>query len=327
MNRPPRWLTTTAAVGAAIGIAGYAALAINDRRWERRSTEFVPEPFNFPGAEHRLTSHDGGTVFAIESSEQANRPTVVLGHGIAGDHTHWSFVGRRLVDAGYRVVVFDQRGHGQSSPGSDGYSLVGLAHDAATVIEQLGGHGPIVAAGHSMGGIGMQALARFHPDTLSRLSGLGLVATLPHPVSGPVTDAITRPAVLRAFRAVMNDQRRARVAMRSGFGARFTTAMLDQIAGTWAHTPNDALLGLGAALGEFSLLDDLATISTQTVVICGTRDTVTPMTLSEEIHAAIDGSNLYRVPGAGHMIVWEEPDVLAAQLESLFGTAAQQVVG
>lgn len=304
-----------AAAGAAI-----ASQSITVRRWAKRPHDFKPDQFTLPGIEHRLTSHDGGTVFAIEAGEG---PTVIFGHGIAGDHTHWAPVAHRLMATGFRVVIFDQRGHGKSTPGSEGFGLQGLAHDAATVIAELGGAGNVIIVGHSMGGVGLQALARHHAEVLNRVDGAALVATLPNTAAAPIAKLMINPLALLAYRHVMKNPTRARLAMRTGFGKDFSVAMLDQLALTWEQTPDSTLIGLGAALGDFNLMPDLVDFTVPTVVICGSDDAVTPMKLSEQIHAALPNSRLVRVGGAGHMIVWETPDLLAEEIASLAGTAGQ----
>ncbi len=322
-RRPPRWLIGIAAAGATVG-AVVAAQHLAVRRWAKRPDVFDPAEFASPGAEHRLRSHDGGTVFACEAG---SGPTVVLGHGIAGDNTHWAPVAHRLVERGFRVVTFDQRGHGRSVAGSDGFGLLGLAHDAATVIAEFADRGPVLIGGHSMGGVGVQALARHHPEVLDRVGAVAIVASLPHTIGGPLASVLSKPWVLVAYRHLMSDRTRARVAMRAGFGDRFTVAMLDELSRTWAGTPDETLIGFGTALGSFDLLPDLANLRVPALVICGTHDSVTPMRLSERIASALPDAHLVPVGGAGHMIVWEAADRLATEIADFARTAMPRTAG
>jgi pimeloyl-ACP methyl ester carboxylesterase len=46
-------------------------------------------------------------------------------------------------------------------------------------------------------------------------------------------------------------------------------------------------------------------------VVVGTRDLLTPPRLGRGIAAAVPGARLVEVPGAGHMLPYEEPDLLA----------------
>jgi len=321
-RRPPLWLIGTAIAGVAAG-AAIASQSLTVRRWAKQPTDFNPDHFLFPGNEHVLVTHDGGSVFAIEAG---NGPTVILGHGLTGDHTHWSPVAHRLLAEGFRVIIFDQRGHGKSTAGSEGLSLEGLAHDVATVITELGGDDKVIIVGHSLGGVGVQSITRHHPEVLERLDGAVLVATLGHTIAASMAKIMSNPLALLAYHQLMKNPNRARLAMRTGFGNEFSVPMLDQLARTWEQTPDKTLVGFGAALGAFNLLPDLEKFNVPTVVICGTVDTVTPMKLSEEIHAALPDSRLVRVAGAGHMIVWEAPAAIAKEIVALGGTAGQPAV-
>ncbi len=318
-RRPPLWLlglgVATVAAGAAV-----ASQSLTLRRWSNRPTDFDPNHFLFPGTEHVLTTHDGGSVFAIEAG---TGPTVILGHGLVGDHTHWAPVAHRLLAEGFRVIIFDQRGHGKSSAGSEGLSLQGLANDVATVINELGGAEKVIIVGHSLGGVGVQSIARHHPDVLAKVDGAVLVATLGHTIAASVAKLLSNPLVLLAYHRLVKNPNRARLAARGGFGTEFSVPMLDQLALTWEQTPDSTLVGFGAALGAFNLLPDLERFDVPTVVVCGTVDTVTPMKLSEEIHAALPNSRLVRVANAGHMIVWEAPAAIAKEIIALAGSAGQ----
>ena len=44
------------------------------------------------------------------------------------------------------------------------------------------------------------------------------------------------------------------------------------------------------------------------LVVVGSEDTITPPKLSEQMHAAIGGSQLVVIPGAGHLSSFERPD-------------------
>ena len=62
---------------------------------------------------------------------------VVLAHCYTGSRGVWAPVARRLVDKGYRVVLWDQRGHGASTVGSDGLTIDRLGEDLREVLESV----------------------------------------------------------------------------------------------------------------------------------------------------------------------------------------------
>ncbi len=90
---------------------------------------------------------------------------VLLVHGWSCDGSDWSYQVPALVDAGYRAITVDLRGHGRSSIPEGGYSPAGFARDLAALVESLA-CGPVVAVGHSMGGATVVALAVEHPEVV-----------------------------------------------------------------------------------------------------------------------------------------------------------------
>ena len=314
------WTSLARAAAVMLGSAALlrASQAAVLRRWSRKPDLFDPADFRLDGRTHELVGDDGARLFAIEAGpELGSAPTILLGHGIAGDHSHWAPVANELVRSGFRVVVFDQRGHGRSQAGRDGFAVEMLGADLATVVQELGGQGRLVVGGHSMGGIGVQSMLRFRPEVAARIDGFALVATLPEPIDGPVARVVGSGVGLRLYRRILANRSLARLVLRSAFGERFSMAVLDQIRDTWARTPDETLLGLGEGLAGFDFLVDLAGIAVPTVVVCGDRDTVTPLDLSRKIAAVVPGAKLDVVEGAGHMIVWENVDTLVDVLSRM----------
>lgn len=62
--------------------------------------------------------------------------------------------------------------------------------------------------------------------------------------------------------------------------------------------------------------DRAARIDVPTLVLCGALDGVTPPALSGELAAAISGSELVIIPGAGHLANIEKPAEFNAALDS-----------
>jgi pimeloyl-ACP methyl ester carboxylesterase len=78
-----------------------------------------------------------------------------------------------LVDC-YRVLLIDLRGHGQSRPMGEAFSIEIAAEDVLAILDQCNINKSTVV-GHSMGGLIAQILAMNHPE---RITGLVLVGTL-----------------------------------------------------------------------------------------------------------------------------------------------------
>jgi pimeloyl-ACP methyl ester carboxylesterase len=86
--------------------------------------------------------------------DSAQRPGVLLIHGVAQTAWVWTPIARRL-RAGQPVVALDLRGHGLSDAPTSGYDEVALAEDVVAVADGSGllASGPVVLAGHGFGGV------------------------------------------------------------------------------------------------------------------------------------------------------------------------------
>ncbi|HEX7872306.1 MAG TPA: alpha/beta hydrolase [Sphingobium sp.] len=93
---------------------------------------------------------DGVRIIADVGGDPA-APTVVLMHGGGQTRHSWSGAMRALVEAGYHVINFDARGHGESDWSPDGvYTLSIRARDLGEILRH--NRGPVAFVGASMGG-------------------------------------------------------------------------------------------------------------------------------------------------------------------------------
>jgi non-heme chloroperoxidase len=79
----------------------------------------------------------GGDGAQIHCVHAGSGPTVVLAHGYLLETEFFDLVFNELVRSGHRVIAFDQRGHGRSRGGSDGYGSAAAAADYAAVLEHF----------------------------------------------------------------------------------------------------------------------------------------------------------------------------------------------
>ena len=141
---------------------------------------------------HTVVAFDGAELH-VEEDGPADAPvTVVLAHGWTLSTRAWRAQAEALAAAGdVRVLRYDQRGHGSSTPGQawlegvtgaaaqrfgPGPSVDQLGRDLAAVLDQLVPTGPVVLAGHSMGGMTIMALADQRPDLFAGLDSGGKVS-------------------------------------------------------------------------------------------------------------------------------------------------------
>ena len=138
---------------------------------------------------------DDGVPLHVEIDEPDGRPegmtngaavpTVVFCHGYTLSLRSWVFQRRALKAAGYRVVLWDARGHGRSGAGSkEYYEIDQLGLDLYAVISAVAPQGPLILVGHSIGGMTLMSLAEQHPELIrDRVMAVAFVATSPGGIS------------------------------------------------------------------------------------------------------------------------------------------------
>lgn len=272
-------------------------------------------------------------------------PTVVLAHGYCLSMRSWIYQRRALKAAGYRVITWDQRGHGQSGKGDrDSYVIDRLGRDLHAVLTEHAPTGDLVLVGHSMGGMTILALGEHYPELVAeRVIGAGFVATSPGGLTlanggrmavtarqllelvgprllGPLSE---RPDfVLRMRRAgrELEDFLVEQNSYASPVPRSLVRYTADMLLGTPLDVINDYLKTFDGfdkrpALAEF--------VNTLVLVFNGREDILTPPAHSELIVEGIPGADHIIVNNAGHLIMLEHPDLLNAHLIELVDSAAR----
>ncbi|ADB76064.1 alpha/beta fold hydrolase [Geodermatophilus obscurus] len=129
---------------------------------------------------HELTVRtDDGVDLHVEVDGIENASlTVVLSHGFTARLGEWDLQREALRNRA-RLVLWDQRGHGRSgwTPLTRA-SIDRTGRDLGQVLDAVAPRGPVVLAGHSMGGMSVMALARRRPELFgTRVVGAFLLAT------------------------------------------------------------------------------------------------------------------------------------------------------
>ena len=123
------------------------------------------EEHAFPGAfaparAYRVDAD--GVGIAVHEWGSESDPVLMLVHGGADFARTFDVLAPKLATAGWRVVAWDQRGHGDSDH-AHLYSFDADLRDAATVFDRVAGRSRIAVVGHSKGGAIMTALADANP--------------------------------------------------------------------------------------------------------------------------------------------------------------------
>ena len=105
------------------------------------------------------------TTMLHRAAGPADRPTLLIAHGLFGSGRNWGVVARRLADR-RDVVTVDMRNHGQS-PRMPSQSYPDMAADLAEIIRANGSAMDVL--GHSMGGKAAMQLALSEGTLINRL--------------------------------------------------------------------------------------------------------------------------------------------------------------
>ncbi len=244
------------------------------------------------------TSH--GKLFYAQRG--TGTPAVVAVHGAGGTHQHWGLQLQALGETTH-MIALDLPGHGRS-PGPGCRRIADYSQILVAALDALGLE-QAVLAGHSMGGAIALWTALTAPE---RVAGLALIGTgarlrvLPALIEGFVDDpaAAVRLIVARAYSNAAAPELRA--------------------AGEAAFRQTDPAVFHEDLLGchVFDALEQVQAIRCPTLLLCGTEDQLTPPRFSEYLHEQIAGSTLVLVPGAGHMVLIEQPEAVNAALREFF---------
>jgi len=260
-----------------------------------------------------LDSHDRGTIYTISRGQG---PVVVFCHGVTLSSRVWAKQFASFPAAGFRVVAFDSRGHGESRVGETGHSLDNLADDLRTVLEELDLRDAVLV-GHSMGGMAVQAFAIRHPGVVDeRVAGLVLLSTSSHNlvsdarrVRGALEKAVNVGPDVATF---MRQRNLGLLLARIGFGddpnPSHVEATRQMLAACGKETTREAV----SALLRLDLTEGLPAVKVPTLVVVGTADALTPPRDSRRIAELVPDARLVEYPGAGHMLMYERTEAVDA---------------
>src|SRR5436309_6733993 len=239
---------------------------------------------------------------------------LVLVHGLGDDHRAWR---RTLPDLllRHRVLMYDLRGHGETTLGVADGSLRQLGQDLVALLDALEIEHARVA-GFSLGGTIAMRAAIDHPD---RVSALALVAT---------SSRVGRAAA---------EWYRERVSMVENGDSWLRETLDRDTAEVYAQSPNELEEGLTirrqstadprgygnacaamAALFEAPLDPELGQINAPALIVASDLDQHCPPQAAEIIESGIPGSRIEILKGAGHAIPVERPRELAAAINKFF---------
>jgi 3-oxoadipate enol-lactonase len=274
-----------------------------------------------PTVSERTIEHDGVRLAVADEGE--GQPVVLL-HGLTATRRYVVMGSSALVRSGHRVIAYDARGHGRSSPAGDpaAYAYHDLGLDLVAVLEELQLSRPVLA-GASMGAHTLLRLALHAPE---RIGGLVVITPAYEP------DRFDDPQRLARWDALAEGLRRDGVdGFIEAYGepavpARLRETVLSVIRQRLSqHEHPEAVanaLSVVPRSRPFGDLSDLGAISIPVAVVASAdeADPGHPQEVGEAYAAAIPGADLVLDEPGHSPIAWQ-----GTQLSKVIAAVAARV--
>jgi pimeloyl-ACP methyl ester carboxylesterase len=250
-----------------------------------------------------------GVTVAWTSAGRGSVPPVLLLHAWAESRRSFDRL-LPLLPATVQAIAIDQRGHGDAERPPGGYALDDFAEDVVAFLDATG-IASVVLVGSSSGGYVAQQVATRNP---ARVGGLVLV--------GSPRTLRARPSFADEIERLTDPIDSAWVRESLTWFPRFHPVpqwYVDDRVRDGVRIParvwREAFDGLIAARPP----TDEGTIGAPTLIVWGDQDEVVPREHADGLAAAIPRSRLVVYEDTGHLVLWETPERLAADLASFLG--------
>jgi 3-oxoadipate enol-lactonase len=230
-------------------------------------------------------------------------PVVCITHSLASDGGSWAEQVPALLQAGYRVLRLDMRGHGGSDPVAGDYTMSELAADVATALDALS-LARVHYLGLSIGGMIGQAFALEHGQKL--ISAMWC-DTLPASPKGAADLWAERMNTVRRANSL---EPLADATVARWFTDAFKPAnprRWRQIRDTVAATTPAGYLGCSAAIMSYDFVPRLPSLRLPVLVVCGSDDPGTPASENRLLAGLVPGARYEELAGMRHFPNVEAP--------------------
>lgn len=241
-------------------------------------------------------------LFSYDDFGEGNIPIIFL-HGFPFDKTMWRFQLDFFKNT-HRIIALDIRGFGKSIDETSALSIDLFSEDLILLMDQLSIKKAIVC-GLSMGGyIALNAIKRF-PDRFEALVLCDTQCNADSPEVkkkryNTIDDINMSGTITFSDNFIKNVFYKDSLENQKELVQQLKSVVL-------ANSKYIITQGLTALAERTETCSTLNNITIPTLIICGREDTVTPLTQSEFMHAAIRGSKLQVIDRAGHVSNLEQP--------------------
>lgn len=236
-------------------------------------------------------------------------PALVLLHGALTDGRFWRRQLAGLCDE-FTVVAWDDPGSGSSSDPPEGFALADYADCLAAFIDELE-LGPAHVGGLSFGGVVALELYRRHPGSVASLILADTYAGWKGSLSEEECAARIRAA--DEVTALPRDEF-IRAFLPGVLGRAAPAEVAEELHAIMAGFRPTTVPIMTAAVGACDQRDLLPRIEVPTLLVWGEEDERSPLSVAEQLRAAIPAARLVVLPGAGHASSMEQPERFNAEV-------------
>ena len=207
----------------------------------------------------------------------------------------------------FRIVRYDQRGHGDSPVPPGPYSMADLGADLIALLDRLELE-RVSLCGLSLGGMTAMWVASEVPDRIERL-----VLCCTSALLGPASDWQQRARTVRG----LGVEAIADAVLTRWFTPKFLAARppaVDRLDAILRATPAEGYAGCCEAIRDMDLTDRLASITAPTLVIAGADDPATPPLHGQAIASTVPDARLEVIPDAAHLANVEQPEAVTERI-------------
>jgi 3-oxoadipate enol-lactonase len=241
-----------------------------------------------------------GLYFHCALSGRPGAPWLVFSNSLMTNLAMWNRQERAFRDS-YRILRYDQRGHGTTQTPGAACTFDELSDDLEALCERFQIEHAVVI-GVSLGGVTALRLAQRYPTRVAGMVACDCRWFSPTTAKEVWDDrireayddgmsALVEPTIARWFRPPFVE--------RNGPG-------LDDVRRMIRSTPVAGFISCARALQSFDVRTDFASISAPTCFLVGDCDGVLP-TVMREMHRGLPGSTFIQIAEAGHLPNIEQP--------------------
>ncbi len=239
--------------------------------------------------------------------EGKGEPFLIFLHFWGGSSSTWNGVTSILKDK-FRCVSYDHHGWGKSDKPESGYSISELAKDTLVLINKLGLQN-YVLVGHSMGGKIAQHIAAQKHAGLQKL-----ILVAPSPAVPTVMPKEMHEGMINAYTSLEGINATIDHVFKA---ADLSPEIRAQVVNDIQSNNESSRLGWPTLALLEDVSEGVSDINVPTLIIAGENDIVdSPERLEQEVRSKIPGARMVVIPGAGHLLMLQQPAKVAGYIDS-----------